>query len=159
MNKQLSKHSLRLRAVVVLLSSVLLLLQSAMAEDEPALFVSWDDPNLEWVPCPGFFGDECFLSFIHGDPAEPSSDVLFKIPGGYTMVPHKHTSAERMVLMNGEMLVRYKGQDKVTIKKGMYIYGPPERSHHGKCISEEPCVLFVAFVQPVDALETASQDE
>jgi mannose-6-phosphate isomerase-like protein (cupin superfamily) len=129
----------------------------ANGEDEPALFIAWGDEDLEWVPCPDFFAAGCQLSFIHGDPANPSADVLFKVPGGYNMVSHWHHSAERMVLMNGEMAVVYKGQEEVNLKQGMYMYGPSERPHHGKCISEEPCVLFVGFVGPVDAMATATE--
>lgn len=157
----LSKKCMKDRFLFIAYTLIVLMffITPAIADDEPALFIAWDDENLEWVACPDFFPSGCQLSFIHGDPAEPSADVLFKIPGGYHMVAHWHNSAERMVLMNGEMKVTYVGQDEATIKKGMYIYGPSRRMHKGDCISEEPCVLYVGFVGPVDAMDSATKAE
>ena len=67
--------------------------------------------------------------------------------------PHGHTSAERLVLVNGELDVTYEGQPTAHLKKGMYAYGPPMAIHEGKCVSEEECVLFIAFEAPVDVRE------
>jgi len=35
----------------------------------------------------------------------------------------------------------------------MYAYGPAKAVHDGRCISTEPCVLFIAFEDPLDAVE------
>jgi hypothetical protein len=37
-------------------------------------------------------------------------------------------------------------------KRGSYAYGPAELVHEGACLSAEPCVLFIAFEQPLDAI-------
>jgi uncharacterized RmlC-like cupin family protein len=57
-----------------------------------------------------------------------------------------------MVLVSGELEVRYKGQDSVTLKAGDFAYGPPGLPHLGRCRSADPCTLFIAFEEPVDAL-------
>lgn len=62
-----------------------------------------------------------------------------------------HSSAERMVLVDGHMRVDYDGQEPVDLHPGTYAYGPAEHAHVATCLSEEPCVLFIAFEEPVDA--------
>ncbi len=93
------------------------------------------------------------MTAVHGNPAEPNSDVFFKVGGGDELPLHWHTSAERMVLVQGELTVRYQGHDPVTLTPGTYAYGPPKLAHDGRCNSDEACILFIAFEQPVDAHE------
>jgi quercetin dioxygenase-like cupin family protein len=94
----------------------------------------------------------CTIAVLHGDPAAPNADIFFKVPGGAEIPLHRHTSAERIVLVSGEMDVSYEGQDTVTLRTGDYAYGPPGVPHSASCAPGAPCILFIAFVDPVDAL-------
>jgi quercetin dioxygenase-like cupin family protein len=89
---------------------------------------------------------------LHGDPAKSNADVFFKLPANSQLPLHWHTSAERMVLVAGELRVTYEGQAAATLKPGTYAYGPAKRAHSGSCTSAVPCVLFIAFESPVDAV-------
>ena len=109
--------------------------------------------GLNWGPCPAFFPAGCQIAVLHGDPSKPNTDIYFKVPGDYTLPAHWHTSAERMVLVSGELNVTYEGQSTTHMKTGMYAYGPAKAVHTGKCISKEACVLFIAFEEAVDAHE------
>jgi ChrR-like protein with cupin domain len=120
---------------------------------EPALSYSIHDESLEWGPCPEFFPAGCKIAVVHGDPARPNVDIFFKVPGNYDLPAHWHTSPERMTLLSGEMDVNYQGQATTKLETGMYAYGPAKAVHHGRCISDEPCVLFIAFEEPLDAVE------
>ena len=119
--------------------------------DEHAFTISGDDASLEWGPCPDFFGAGCQLAVLNGDPAKPNSDIFFKTPGHYDLPKHWHSSAERMILVAGEMQLNYDGQEPVMIKQGNYIFGPPKLPHDGRCVSADPCILFIAFEGPIDA--------
>lgn len=119
---------------------------------EPALVLSYDDPAIAWGPCPEFMPEGCGLAPLHGDPAAANADVLFRVPGGAVIPAHRHTSAERMVLLSGRMEVVYEGQAPVTLQVGNYAYGPAQRVHSGKCAEGAACVLFIAFEQAVDAM-------
>jgi mannose-6-phosphate isomerase-like protein (cupin superfamily) len=123
--------------------------------DAPAYTRTVSDEALVWGPCPDFFPSGCQLAVLHGDPARPNADVFFRVPGGYDLPNHLHTSAERMVLVSGELHVAYAGQPTVVLRPGAYAYGPPGRPHDGRCASAEPCVLFIAFEEPVDATAIA----
>lgn len=136
------------------LSLLLLAAAPAVGAAEPALARAWDDPKLQWGPCPDFLPKGCGIAVLHGDPAKPNVDVFFKVPGGSTIAHHKHTSAERMVLVSGELDVTYEGEATVKLKPGMYAYGPAGKPHGATCRKGDPCVLFIAFESPLDAIQT-----
>ena len=54
-----------------------------------------------------------------------------------------------MVLVAGELEVAYQGQAPVRLLPGAYAYGPAGRPHSGRCVSDVPCVLFIAFEGPL----------
>ena len=119
---------------------------------EPAVTWTADDPELDWGPCPPFLPEGCAIAVLHGDPAKDNVDVFFKVPAKSTIPLHWHTSAERMVLVAGELHVTYEGQKTAVLKPGTYGYGPTKRPHEGACVSSQPCVLFIAFESPLDAV-------
>ncbi len=118
---------------------------------EPAVIRTAGDATLEWSPCPPFLPRGCGIAVLHGDPAKDNVDVFFKVPARSNIPLHTHTSAERMVLVAGELHVTYAGQPTVVMKPGTYGYGPAQRPHEGFCASVVPCVLFIAFESPLDA--------
>jgi quercetin dioxygenase-like cupin family protein len=112
---------------------------------------SAQDATLQWGPCPEIFPAGCEITVLHGDPARPNADVLLRVPGGYEIPPHAHTSAERMILVEGELSVHYRGAEETTLSTGEYAYGPAALPHSARCLSAGPCTLFIAFEGPVDA--------
>jgi len=111
-----------------------------------------NDATLQWGPCPPLFAAGCQIAVLQGDPAKPHADVFFRIPAGYRIAAHTHTSAEHIVLVTGELEVQYRGQKAVLLKTGDFAYGPPGLPHVGRCLSSTPCTLFISFEQAVDAL-------
>ncbi len=127
--------------------------------DPPALTRSANEAGLEWAPCPPFLPTGCGIAVLHGDPAKDNVDVFFKIPPQSTLPRHRHTSAERMVLVAGELHVTYDGQDQMVLKPGTYAYGPADKPHGGFCASDVPCILFIAFESPLDAVPMETPTE
>ena len=120
------------------------------ASNEPALVRTATDSTLAWGACPEAFPAGCELAVLHGDPAKPNADVLLRIPPGYAIPPHTHSSAERMMLVSGRLDVRYQGAQPARMLPGTYAYGPAGRPHAATCMAAEPCILFIAFEGPVD---------
>ena len=116
-------------------------------------------PQLKWGPCPPFLPKGCGIAVLHGDPAKDNVDVFFKVPAKSTIPFHRHTSAERMVLVAGELHVTYDGQKKAVLKLGTYAYGPAKRPHKAYCASTVPCVLFIAFESPLDAVPVENKSK
>ncbi len=124
----------------------------ATAVAELAITRTAKDADLKWNPCPPFLPKGCGIAVLNGDPAKNNLDVFFKLPGKSVLPRHWHTSAERMILVAGELHVEYEGQKTAILKPGTYAYGPARKPHGGKCASKEPCILFIAFELPLDAV-------
>ncbi len=119
---------------------------------EKSLVKDVNSANITWGPCPEFMPDGCEIAILHGDPAKPNVDILFKLPANSDIPNHWHNSAERMILLSGELQVTYQGENTQTLKQGNYAYGPAKKPHSGKCGNAGPCVLFIAFEDPLDAI-------
>jgi mannose-6-phosphate isomerase-like protein (cupin superfamily) len=124
-----------------------------LAAQTQALARTASDSTLIWGDCPPFMPSGCQLAALRGDPAQANADMLLRVPGQSRIDRHWHSSAERMVLIEGEMEVTYDNQGPLTIRPGDYAYGPARLPHSARCRSTVRCVLFIAFEGPVDAHE------
>lgn len=126
---------------------------SNLQAHEPALVIDPNNTSLQWGPCPAFIGEGCQISVLHGNQAKSNLDIFFKVPADFKILNHWHTSAERMVLVSGNLEVMYDDQDTILIKTGMYAYAPAKHPHTVYCKKRKPCVLFIAFEEPLDPHE------
>lgn len=140
----------------VLVLTLPFLFTSAQSNDT-ALAYNADDTKLEWGPCPPFIPEGCQIAVLHGDPAKNNLDVFFKVPGNFAIPHHWHTSAERMVLVSGKLKVTYDNHETELLVPGMYAYGPSKLPHTAFCEKGDPCVLFIAFEEPLDAFEVMKE--
>ena len=124
-------------------------------DGENSVVTSFKDKTMEWGPCPPFMPDGCNIGVLHGDPSQSNSDVLFKVEGKSSIPNHWHNSSERMVLLSGKMTLSYKGEATQTMNVGDYAFGPAKKPHKAKCISKDPCILYIGFGEPVDAFAIA----
>ena len=141
-------------SVILLALFTISLAQAQMSnadESEDSVVRSFEDPSLEWGACPPFMPEGCNIAVLHGDPSKTDVDVLFKVNGKSSIPNHWHNSHERMVLLTGKMQVTYKGESTQTLNVGDYAYGPAKKPHTAKCISKDPCILFIGFGAPLDA--------
>lgn len=130
--------------------------ETASTPQEAPITRSAGDTNLQWGPCPDIFPSGCKIAVLHGDPAKPNADIFLEVEAGSRLTTHTHTSAERMILVAGELSVQYEGFAAQTLTPGDYAYGPAELPHKAECISDVPCTLFIAFENPVDAMQAES---
>lgn len=140
--------------IATLLVLSMLLPSVAGAQDAPkapALAHMATDTQLKWGPCPAFIPEGCEIAVLHGDPAKDNADIFFRVPANFNIPRHWHTSAERMVLVSGQLQVTYDGHEPVNLQPGMYAYGPAKLPHKAYCAKGDPCVLFIAFESPIDA--------
>lgn len=119
---------------------------------EPVAGRAHADTGLTWAACPAFLPEGCGIAVLAGDPAGRDADVFFRVPGKSIIPLHWHSSTERMVLVSGRLRVSYEGQPELRLVPGQYARGAARASHSAVCESAEPCVLFIAFDGPVDAI-------
>ncbi len=151
-SRKLQKTTVILLLLAVGVNAVVAAAEPATPASARALAISPADPSLSWAGCPPVFAPGCELAVLRGDPAQANADVLLRVPPGYRIAPHSHTSAERMILLSGRLEVKYAGNAASTLNVGDYAYGPPGLAHQALCVSEVPCTLFIAFELAVDAL-------
>lgn len=153
-----SQQSVVISALFLVLSlfSFSLIAQETETTKE-SILINENDPDLQWGPCPEFMPEGCQIAVLNGDPAEPNTDVYFKIPANSEVPEHTHTSAERMILVSGELEVKYEGEQPKTLRPGSYAYGPAGKPHSASC-GDTPCVLFIAFEEPVDAIAVSERN-
>lgn len=101
--------------------------------------------------CPPWMGEGCSWTLLQGDPAKGNFDILYRIPANHTVPNHWHTSPERIIVLEGTLEVTYEGEETQVLHKGDYAYGPAKKPHVAKS-GDEPCTLFIAFVDPFDAV-------
>ena len=109
------------------------------------------DADLKWGPCPPFIPKGCSIAVLHGDPSTHNLDIFFKVDANSEIPNHWHSSAERMILISGKLEISYEGEKPQTLTAGSYAYGPSKKSHTAKCGDAGPCILFIAFEEPLDA--------
>lgn len=139
------------RGVALATCVIALALAGAEARAQTAPVTHTVNSALQWGPCPPIFPKGCQIAVLNGDPAKPNADVFLRVPGGYAIPAHSHTSAERMVLVEGRLTVHYQGAPKGELTPGAYAYGPAGLPHEATCAGDKPCTLFIAFEGPVDA--------
>ena len=118
---------------------------------ELSLVKTAQDADLKWGPCPPFMPKGCSIAVLHGDPSKDNLDIFFKVNANSDIPNHWHNSAERIILISGNLEVTYKGEKPQTLKAGSYAYGPSKKPHKAKCGDAGPCILFIAFEEPLDA--------
>ena len=131
---------------------ILFALPATVAAAQAPLAIRADSPALKWGACPPPFAAGCEIAVLNGEPSRPNSDIMLRVLGGYRLTPHRHSSAERMVLVGGQLRVRYAGHPARVLTPGTYAYGPAGLPHEGQCLGRQRCVLFIAFEGPVDAI-------
>lgn len=157
---RLKKHTKNMITLAFVFLAIGLNAQSndvSATETETSFSTTIDNKDLKWLPAPDFFPD-CSFTILHGDIAKPNLDFFFKIEANTEVVNHTHNSPERMILVSGDLEVQYEGEKPVILKAGSYAYGPSGKPHKAKCLDNGPCVLFVAMVDPFDAVPVAKKE-
>ena len=134
-----------------LISVSLLAQEKNMKMDEMSITKTINDSDITWNPAPEFFPG-CSFTILHGDITKPNLDFFFRVEPNTDVIYHTHNSAERMVLISGEMEVQYEGEKPQILKAGTYAYGPAKKPHRAKCLNDGQCVLFIAMIEPFDAV-------
>ena len=118
----------------------------------PPLRLVHTDPTLTWAPCPPIFPKGCEVTVLHGDPGTGPSDVFLRAPADYTFPAHWHTSAEHMVVVAGVVHVTHAGGKQFELRDRTYALMPAKAGHKAHCAIGGPCVMFIRFDSPIDAM-------
>lgn len=102
--------------------------------------------DLEWVEIiPG-------ISFAaaYGQWAEGAHGKFIRFDAGAAAPMHRHSSAYRGVIIQGELTNPYPGEEAVVMGPGDYWHVPAGMAHANECVSDEPCLFFTYGDAPWD---------
>lgn len=130
-------------AVLVALSGISSIAAAQEAAPTPKV---WTAKELKWEHDKTLTSVQSVL--LWGDPQKGEHAMLRKFPAGYAPPPHKHPSAERVVVVAGTIVVRYAGSAEKRLGPGSYSEIPANMEHAVKCADEAECVFVLASPGP-----------
>ncbi len=91
------------------------------------------------------------IAVVRGDLDKDHSESFLKLPAGYVVRSHSHTSDELYVWMSGEFTLIAHDGTKTEFRGPAYISFPGNAPPHGLvCGKKEPCLLYLRYSRPFD---------
>ncbi len=93
------------------------------------------------------------IAHIRGDLGKAGSESIVRIPPGYVVPSHTHTSEELYMWISGAFtLISDKGTEK-EFRGPAYISFPGNAPPHTLiCGTKEPCIFYLAYTRPFDII-------
>lgn len=107
--------------------------------------VAWGPLNLEGLP------KGAQIAVLRGDLSKGDAEILLRLPAGYKIPNHSHTSDEVYVWLSGAFtLVAYDGT-RIQFAGPAFMSFPGNARPHGlECAASGPCVLYLKYSRPFD---------
>jgi quercetin dioxygenase-like cupin family protein len=77
-------------------------------------------------------------------------ELFARYPAGHVFTPHWHDSNERIVLIEGRILMEEKDHKKF-LEAGGYAYLPAHKVQRMTCVSDTRCSFYVYWDGPLDS--------
>ena len=86
---------------------------------------------------------------LREDPKTGAVELFARYPAGHVFAPHWHDSNERIVLIEGRILMEEKDSKKF-LESGGYAYLPARKVQRMTCVSDTRCSFYVHWDGPLD---------
>jgi quercetin dioxygenase-like cupin family protein len=106
----------------------------------------WPHADMRWMKDQALPSVQSVL--LWGNPQTGEHGMLRKFPAGYAPPPHKHPSAERVVVVSGTIEVRHGGESAKSLGPGSYSEIPADVVHAVKCAEQSDCEFVLASPGP-----------
>ena len=109
-----------------------------------------DASRLEWAPlkleslAPG-----AEIAMLRGDLSKGPSELLLRIPAGFTVPNHSHSSDETYVWLTGPFTYIASDGREQDFAGQAFIGLPPKAPHALRC-GNEPCLFYLRYSGPFD---------
>ena len=81
---------------------------------------------------------------LREDPVTGALELLVSYPAGHAFAPHSHDSNERIILLEGRLLLRHAGRED-NLNPGGYAFLPKGEVQRLSCVSQTRCVFYVSW--------------
>ncbi len=103
--------------------------------------VVWEPLELEGVE----------IAVLRGDLAKGGAEVLLRMPPGYAVPNHTHTSDELYVWIKGAFTLVAHDGTRTHFDGQAYLSFPGNAPPHAlECGQQEPCVFYLKYSRPFD---------
>lgn len=110
--------------------------------------------SFKWSDVAGFPGVQ--MAVMQGDPAKGPHHAMLKLPGGFSVPLHHHTSDHFVAVVAGTMTFTVDGKE-TKLPAGSYFSFIGKKKHLTKCEAGADCVLAVDSRGKWDVLPDAGK--
>ena len=90
-------------------------------------------------------------ALLRGDFTKDGAEAILRIPAGYKVPIHTHTSDELYIWLSGAFTLIAHDGTRTDFAGPAYISFPGNAPPHGlECGPDEPCVFYLKFSRPFD---------
>jgi quercetin dioxygenase-like cupin family protein len=144
--------------VTASISALLLMTYAAFADD---MVVAHPD-TLKWGEAPSVLPKGAQLAVITGDPGKVGSYVIrVKVPAGYQIPAHWHSTAENLTVLSGTVNVgmgaKLDKRRSTSLEVDSFIYLPPKMDHF--LWTSVPAVFQIHADGPFDIVYVNPNDD
>src|SRR5689334_1709605 len=97
--------------------------------------------ELKWAPMPGIEGARQAL--LWGDPEKGAHRIMYMWPAGAKQAEHTHTHGDRVVVVNGTLMLTVEGVGAKRLAPGSFFSLEGGTKHSLAVDASEPCMFFV----------------
>lgn len=91
------------------------------------------------------------IAVLRGDLSKGEAEILLRLPSGYKVPNHTHTSDELYVWLAGAFTLIAHDGTRTKFSGSTYISFPGNAPPHGlECSDEAVCVLYLKYSRPFD---------
>jgi uncharacterized RmlC-like cupin family protein len=147
-----------MKRVTASIAALLLMTYAALADD---MVVARPD-TLKWGEAPSVLPKGAQLAVITGDPGKVGSYVIrVKVPAGYQIPAHWHSTAENLTVLSGTVNVgmgaKLDKRTSTSLEVGSFTYLPPKMDHF--LWTSAPAVFQIHAEGPFDIVYVNPNDD
>ena len=147
-----------MKRVTASIAVLLLTTYAALADD----MVVAHPGTLKWGEAPSVLPKGAQLAVITGDPGKAGSYVIrVKVPAGYQIPAHWHSTAENLTVLSGAVNVgmgaKLDKRTSTTLEVGSFAYLPPKMNHF--LWASVPAVFQIHAEGPFDIVYVNPNDD
>jgi mannose-6-phosphate isomerase-like protein (cupin superfamily) len=119
---------------------------TSTARQQPAIATTLRLEDLRWRPVDPHNPSGPVMAALWGDPTSGPYGALLRVPAGFESPMHRHSSDERVVVIQGAAIHWVEGDDRSaapTMRAGDYLLMPAGVNHVSAATAEEDCLEFI----------------
>lgn len=119
---------------------------STTAREQLSLATSQKVADLQWRPVDPNNPSGARMATLWGDPMSGPYGALLRVPAGFELPMHRHSSDERVVVINGASIHWAEGHDRRAapiMRSGDYLLIPAGVNHASAATAGEECLQLI----------------